>query len=257
VYLALVWGAVLGAAGLFVGYSGNFFLAANPGSAAPLVGLVVTGPLACAIGLGFGAICGFGGATTRQILAIGIGLTVVVIAGSLALTVPEFVPRAHLVKGSVERCVAAATLVPARTQHWQSEVRRVTSEETVEVPDGWEATVPAMVQLRPAVVVTLRKREAAWIRERKWRNGTTNTRIDRWNVEQGAESVLLDESDCSRAQSKRESQQLFCLCYEESDRFPPSELPEYLGIWVLHPVPANVSGSEPDLLRWVYATCSE
>jgi hypothetical protein len=48
----------MGIVGLVCGFFGSFWLAADPGNAAPLIGIFITGPLGVAIGLAVGAAVG-------------------------------------------------------------------------------------------------------------------------------------------------------------------------------------------------------
>src|SRR6266571_307583 len=73
-YLAVIWSVLAGAIGFVCGYSGNAWLAENPGSAAPLTGIILTGPAGAAIGFLYGLISGLSSWKSRQVVIGGAAL---------------------------------------------------------------------------------------------------------------------------------------------------------------------------------------
>lgn len=256
--LAVLWGACLGATGFVCGYFGNGVLAADPGTVAPLLGFFVTGPYAAAVGVAIGGVLGASSKKPGYLLVVFFFSLLLTAVTSLVLASPGYGPEAQLVEGHVERCISVSSLIPSRTRHWQSEADRVTREKLVDVRRDWQQSVPAMVGSRPGVVLELNTQHVAWYEERAWRGGRVDRRIRRFQRQARHELVFFDAADanCQGKVASLRRVSTFCLGFEPSDGYPPTGLPEFLGIWVAHEVPESIaSGSKERLSSWITRTC--
>jgi hypothetical protein len=254
VILAVTFALSLGLAGLAAGYFGNAVLAANPGNMAPVLGILVTGPRAAAAGALLGLLCGVAGVRRSAILAtFAIALAVTVLL-SMAVVAPGFQPEARIVKAKITACAPAESLVRTRISYWRAESARVTRERLVDVRPDWEASVSQMLKARPGVLLFLAPEQSRWVSRRRWSWGRTNWRLERVTNDMQAESTFMDASDCQQTGIAPDAPANLCMCWEASEGFPPSGLPEFLGKWVVHRIPANLETS-PDLFGWVQRTC--
>jgi hypothetical protein len=259
--LAVAWGVSLGFVGFACGYFGNGLLAASPGSVAPVVGILFTGPIAVAVGMIVGAACGASPLAGRHLVAIFILLLSGTLILSLTSVSPGYEPEAEIIEARVVKCVPVESLIPTRTAYWRSEAARVTRERLVDVSSDWEKSVVRMVSSRPGIVVTLQAGRRSWFTRRRWSWGRTDRRIENSERQQGSDRAFADGtgSDCPNALKLLQQSSNFCMCFEHSERFPPSGLPEFLGLWVAHPIPPNLmtAPKNQELFTWIERTCSE
>jgi hypothetical protein len=251
--LAIVFGAGLGVAGFTAGFLGNSLLAQDPGTVAPLVGIFFTGPLELLLGVVCGAMFGFSTASVRTVVLSFFACVMVTVVASLALSAPEFKPEARIADVEVTRCEPVASLVPSRTAHWQQEAARVSREGILNISPAWELRIAPMVASRPGVVLTCRTRRVRWIEQRIWRGGYTQTRATSWKEDPQVEQFFSDDPSECKVQAKHEK--TYLLCYERSASFPPTTLPEYLGLWVAHPIASSTDLSRHDLLAHITGLC--
>jgi hypothetical protein len=243
----------MGIVGLVCGFFGSFWLAADPGNAAPLIGIFITGPLGVAVGLAVGAAVGLAKLRISAALSV-FGLAALCIAASaLAITSPEYVPHSRLVEATVKSCAPVSKLLMDRTAHWRSETQRVADQHLETVRPSWQEEVPLMVEYRPGVVLTLNIQRKAWYEERAWRWGRRDRRISSWEPQTESERVFADASLSTCDVDFLSVSSRYLLCYERWDDFPPTELPGYLGLWVIHEVP--LAKSDQELLEWASHEC--
>lgn len=256
-----LWALSSGAVGLFCGYSGNLIQAQYPGSVAPLVGMFFTGPLAAAIGAGIAFVLN----RTRASVALNglllIGWLLLVAKLSWKLTEPGFEPAAELVEAQIVGCTELPRVLPEQLLHWRAEAERVSKMPGPDrVRADWERHLPAMLSARRGVLLTIERARAAWLRERAWSNGRVDRDLEKVVDSRRQERVFLNFEDgkCQAQLMKLAGPYLFC--FEHSGEFPPTRLPEYLGVWVMRPVPAAIAadlkrGSKEALLKWFSEKC--
>jgi len=205
--IATIYAAVLGAIGFACGAAGNALLAANPGSAAPLVGYFFTGPLAAIGGLIIGIALGFTRLSNR-VLGVTLAILGVVTAlASLSLVIPMAMPEAEIVEGRVVTCEPAASLV-------------------AKVNEDNRGTVARMIDERPGVVLTLDGTRQRWLMTRAWRAGYTQRWLERW--EPGFQQrVFVDVASGNCADVKTSPR--YVLTFEHDT------LPEFFGFRVARP----------------------
>jgi len=250
--LGLLWGFIAGVVGLVFGYGGNFWQAADPGSVAPLTGIFMTGPIGAIAGFLYGVVCGARSVSSKLTLIGGALLTLVVGVATLLITAPEYQPQVRIVEASVTTCTPVTSVLSSRTEYWRSEVQRVTREHIVDVPADWERDVPLMVQRRPGAVVTMDVKKTSWIEQRRWKSGRVDTRLKERDYPPDTERIFMDNLACGAPLPKSRQ---WCVCSVRSNRYPPSDLAEYLELWVAYPVPENLTG--PSLLAWATRKCPD
>ena len=255
--LAICGALLLGSIGFFCGYAGNFLLAADPGTAAPLNAFLTT-PLSIMAGAAAGALCGASSMTRIRVALTFLALALITAVLSLAVTAPEYRPEGNIVEAEVGTCTPVSALTPARIAYWKSEVERVTRDRIVEVPADWANGIPDMIASHPGVVLKMHIRRSTWVEERVWRSGRKNRRLRGWERQVSEEDAFFpaDAGACSSPQvlAARRSK-YFLLCWERSDKYPPDVLSEFLGVSRLYPYSDQHSLSRGDLVAWSGAVC--
>lgn len=260
----VLWALASGAVGLGCGYIGNEIQARAPGSVAPLIGLFFTGPGFA----GMGAALGFILSRTKIPLGLkGLMLAVwLLVVGKVCwtLTEPGFEPKAELVDGQITGCTELSTVLGERLRHWRGEADRVSREfGSARIRADWESHATEMFSKRQGVLLTLEITRTGWVRERAWSSGRVDRDVDTLAGASRREEVFLDaESGNCQAASAKPVSGPYLLCFEHSGEFPPTRLPEYLDVSVIHQVPKPFAaefgrGRNELLLRWVGETCSE
>jgi len=250
--LGLAWAFIVSVFGFLCGYGGTFWQAADPGGVAPLTGIFITGPLGAVVGFLYGVFCGVRSFNPKLMLIGGVVLTLGVALLGLFLTAPEYLPQAKIIEASVTACTPVTSVLSARTEYWRSEAQRVTREHIVDVPADWERDIPLMIQRRPGAVVTMDVRKTSWIEQRRWASGRVDTRLNQENYPPDTERMFIDNLACGAPLPKSRQ---WCVCPARSKLYPPSELPEYLDVWVAYPVPENLTGAS--LFAWARRKCPD
>lgn len=246
----LIWAIVLGFVGFIFGYYGQDILLVAPGSAAPLIGIVVTGPIGFLVGLLLGGLSARIHLSTKQNL---IFLAIAALAssvGTLYFTVSEYRPAIWLVDAEIVGCEQVDQLLERKTKHWSREVIRVKKEGIIDPRPNWEQEIPDMLQAKPGAVLSIRIYQEAWINEQKWSWGSISRRADSWksvneNLQVFAPIIITDpvqHSLCERFVLGE--RRFFALRSEHSNDYPPSKLAEFLQLRVLQQVP-------PEYIRYI------
>lgn len=257
-FVGVFWALSIGAIGFICGYFGNGLLAADPGTAGPL-NFFLTTPPSIAIGGGLGALAGSSRMTGWQLTLLFLGLALSTAVVCLAVTAPEFRPEGNVVEAEVLSCTSASTLIPDRVSHWESEAARVTREGVADVRANWRTSVPEMLRSRPGVVLTIRVIKSAWVKERIWRTGRKDRKLSAWRPANYRQDAFVSDpaASCTSAPVLAATRsRLFLLCWEPSEAYPPSSLPEFLGIFILRPHLGAKQPSTEDLVRWATAECN-
>ena len=256
-----MWALGSGAVGLFGGYFGNVIQAQYPGSEAPLVGILFTGPLAFGVGAGIGLVLSNTRASVTLNVLLLLGWLLLVAKISWTLTEPGFESAGEVVEARVVGCTELAAVLPERLEHWRTEAERVSKEfeRTIVRPD-WERHLTAMMSARPGVVLTVERGRAAWVRERRWSSGRVDRVIDQFVDSPRQQRVFLDVDDGHCQPEVMKLVGPYQLCFEHSGQFPPTRLPEYLEVWVMRSVPERFAaelktGSKNGLLNWFGERC--
>jgi hypothetical protein len=243
VLLPLLYGSILGVVGFLCGFFGNALLSDEPGNMSPVVGIIISGPLGFILGIVLGI--------SLKVLRLPhlILSTALVAVLSLAVVLPNYKPVAELIEGRVVSSEPVNALVSQRLSYWQSEVERVTREKLTNPRDKWETTVEPMVNARLGMIITIERKRGAWFEERVWRWGQRDRKQAAWVSSSRIQKYFIDQTSVKDLDKTHEAQ--FIGEYEKSNDYPPSCLPEYLGLPVIRPVPPTLNGNK--LKDWVFA----
>src|SRR5262245_11616543 len=226
------WALALGAVGGAAGFFGPILL--NPGAnQGPMLGLFITGPGGAIAGaiLGFlFKVLPFGDSVRGQALVLACTLLGV---GTLWFALPEPAVKAGVVDATIAACRPAGELIPARIAHWEE---RIAAASYAPPRDNWRADTQRMLRETPGVVVELNvtRSNAILEHQRPWDRGELSAQgwkrigdTQRYfgggaceSYPRGKHVMLAPRSSYSRA-------------------WPPSDLPDFLGVQVLEAVPAN------------------
>ncbi len=226
------WALSLGAVGFAAGFLGPIYL--NPdANQGPLLGLFITGPggaLAGAV-LGF---CfrylPFTDAIRAQALAL---CCLTLLAGTLWIALPEPARRAEVIDARIERCRRAAELVPAALAHWDQRL----AQTTWSPPRAhWRGDVERMVRDQRGVVVDLGVARSNQILEhrRPWNRGALSAQG--WRTINDSRRYFAGGT-CDSYPLGRHVR--LAPVSTASMAWPPDDLPLFLGVQVLEPVPAK------------------
>jgi len=226
------WALSLGVVGGAAGFFGPMLL--NPdANQGPMLGLFITGPG----GAIAGAILGFlfkllplGDSLRGQALVLActaLGL------GTLWFALPEPAVRARIVDATIATCRPAGELIPARIAHWEE---RIAAASYAQPRDDWRGDTQRMLRERPGVVVELNVARSNAILEhlRPWDRGQLSAqgwkRIDDTQRYFGGGACASYPTGKHVLLTPRDSY---------SRAWPPSDLPDFLGVQVLEAVPPN------------------
>jgi len=244
-FWALAMGAVGGAAGFF----GPIFL--NPdANQGPMLGIFITGPggaLAGAI-LGFlFRILPFTDTLRTQALMLCCSLLGL---GTLWFALPEPAIKARVVDATIGRCIPAAELLPASIAHWE---QRIAAVSYAPPRDNWRTDTARMLREYPGVIVELDVARSNAVLEHRmpWDKGRLSAQG--WR-RVGDSRRFFGGGGCeSYPRGKRvllapTSEGAVAPVGAAARPWPPADLPNFLGVEVLGPVPSNylrIVGSGP------------
>lgn len=227
-FWALTMGAVGGAAGFF----GPMFF--NPeANQGPMLGLFVTGPggaLAGAI-LGFAfRVLPFTDLLRTQALTL---LCTLLGAGTLWFALPEPRELVRVVDATIGSCRPARELMPARITHWEERIAAVTWSPA---RDNWRADTERMLREYRGVIVDLdvARSNAIFEHRKPWNKG--KLAAHGWKRERTSREYFGGGTCASYPRGKRV---LLAPTPIYRNAWPPDDLPNFLGVLVLEPVPAS------------------
>ena len=229
------WALALGAVGGAAGFFGPILL--NPdANQGPLLGIFITGPggaLAGAIlGLLF-RILPFSDSVRGQ--ALGLACTLLGL-GTLWFCLPEPAVKQRVVDATIGTCRPAGELVPASIARWEGTI----AQYSYATPrDNWRADTERMVREHPGVVVELEVARSNAILEhrRPWDRGYLSAQG--WKRIDDTERYFGGGACDSYPPGKHV---MLAPRSSYSKAWPPSDLPDFLGLQVLDAVPANYLG---------------
>jgi hypothetical protein len=247
----LSWAIVLGFVGLFCGVMAQPLLLADPSNVAPVIGIVVTGPIGLVLGALLGGLSDLLHLNTKKNLSL---LAIAVIAGSvgtLYLMVSEYSPTVRLIDAEIIGCEQVDQLLASQTKKWSEWVVREVRAGNRDFRPNWQQEIPDMLRAQPGVVLSVRIYQEAWAREQKWRWGGISKRVDNWKDVNETKQVFAPVADptphsvCERfviGERKFASE-----AWETSNPMPPKELSRFLWLPVLQQVP-------PEYIRYIPKT---
>lgn len=231
----LLWPLLLGGVGFGAGFFGP--IALNPeANQGPMVGLFITGPGGVIAGLLLGAFVQLLPlrAGRRWQLLFGVGALYGL--ATLYFCLPEPRPRGSVIEAEVARCRPAAEALPAAIDYWDKRIAAVTWSPP---RAGWRDEARTMVASDPSVVLTLRVlRENPLMEGRKpWNRGRLTA--EGWRDVGGEREYFarFAGGDCAAYPTGVKAQ--YYPGWTASGDWPPKDLPNFLNLLVLGPVPAR------------------
>jgi hypothetical protein len=233
----VVGAAVMGIVGFVCGYRGPFWIQADPGYQAPLLGIFFTGPIGIAIGVPLGCFI-----SSRRFGSVGKTLLLLGAASIwgiaiLAAIASDYSKEGRLVEVNVLECGSLLPLVAEKMPYWRAETDRLLASGERNVRKDWEGELGGMLSAWPGVALKVQIVRQAWIKERRWKGGRILRTVGGWRRVDSIETVFAPEpnSECNRFEKGAGG--YFYLDWEVSAGIPPSGLPDFLRLWVLRPVP--------------------
>jgi hypothetical protein len=227
------WALSMGTAGGLAGFLGPIFL--NPDAhQGPLLGLFVTGPGGAIAGLLLGSVfrvLPFSDILRTQALLLCCTLLGV---GTLWFCLPEPKVVSRVVDATIEGCRPAGELLPARIAHWEERIAAVSYAAPPR--DHWCEDTRRMLREMPGVVVGLRVTRTNSIvqHRRPWDAGSL-TALGWKRI--GDSRDYFGGGTC--ASYPRGKQVTLAPRGEGSGKWPPDDLPNFLGLQTLEAVPAR------------------
>jgi hypothetical protein len=238
-----IWAVVLGFFGFICGFFGAGLLLADMGSAAPLLGIVVVGPIAF-LGVLLGELSALLRLSTRQNLVFLAIVMTAVSVGTLYLAVSEYDQTIRLVEAEIVNCEKVDQLLTSQAKMWSGVVARPHTNAR----PNWEQEIPDMLRAQPGVVLTMRIYQEAWVREQRWRWGGVSQRVDDWKSVNETKQVFaaiadpVPHSPCERFTIGE--RRFSAVAWEKSNNTPPEKLSRFLWLGVIQQVP-------PEYVRYI------
>jgi hypothetical protein len=219
-------------------------LLADPSNVAPVIGIVVTGPIGLVLGAMLGGLSSLLNLNTKQNL---LSLAIAAIAGTIGtlyLMVSEYSPTIRLIDAKIVGCERVDLLLASQAKFWSE----LAANKNIRARLNWEQDIPNMVQAQPGVVLTIQIYQEAWVREQQWRWGGISNRVDNWKQINETKQVFAPVADhvprspCERfviGERKFSSE-----VWETSKSEPPEELSRFLWLPVFQQVP-------PEYVRYI------
>ena len=238
--VAARWALALGATGFAAGFLGPMVL--DPESnIGPIVGLLFTGPGGALAGFVLGALFGALPVSSKrrgQWLAAACTLLAL---GTLYAILPAPAVRGYVIDAEVEGCDRPARSLDEAMGRWEGALRRVTWAHP---PASWKEKAARNVEDDPGVVLTMHiHRKRAILRHRRpWDRGATSAGPWMDVDESKAYYDASQGADC-RAYRARAQALYWPRIDPDSDptkpspEWPPTDVPGFLGLQALGPVP--------------------
>lgn len=224
------WALALDTVGGAAGFFGPMILSPESNQG-PMLGLFITGPLGAASGLVLGfvfRILPFTDAIRAQALTL---CCVLVGAGTLWFSLPEPVAVANVVEGTIVRCRNPAELLPAAIDRWETRAARYPGSPP---RAHWREGADRMVRDAHGVIVGIQaERRVSIIEHRKpWNRGELGLRPLR---REAASDEYFGAGTCASYPVGRHVR--LALTSNGTSGWPPEDLPMFLGVLELQPVP--------------------
>jgi len=231
----LLWALALGVAGFAAGFFGPIVLVpeANQG---PLLGIFITGPGGALMGLVLGTLLRLAPVTPRrrwQALLISAGL---LIGGTLLYCLPEPRPSGSIVDVHTLACSAPTSMFAPALQRWND---AVAAAPWAEPPAQWREMAQHRISADNGVVLTMQvRRERPLYELRKpWNRGDVTA--SPWQDAGETRRYYLPAASCDAFTASGHQPALQYPRAAEGDaQWPPTSVPNFLGLLVLQPVPA-------------------
>lgn len=238
----LTWAFVFGAVGfVFAGIAPNWLLAeATTGHV--LSGFLIA-PFMLAVGLALGILSEllrFKELTDRRLLLTAASLAAAIILAFAAFTYTSGSPDV-LIEAYITGCEDPQHLIGERIRHWENVVAK-SERHGAPYRANWQQGVPAMLRETPGAVLSLRVVRQSAVHTHRWRWGDPWFTADSWTPVDQTKKVFAHGDTglwASCDQLIGAKARFWMLDWEKSEGVPPTELPEFLMLYVVKPVPAE------------------
>lgn len=224
---------MLGGAGFAAGFLGP--IALNPeANQGPLLGIFITGPLGALLGAALGAALAAAGVERGKAATVAAAFAAAGGAVVLFFCLPGPKFRANLVAYEVARCQPPSALKDEAFARWDKSVAAVTWASP---RPGWKEGFDAMAAADPGAVLTVKVTRAVAVYENRkpWNAGTYEARRPR----RVAERYFLRGGSCAEQTPGKTG--VFLAKGEASGGWPSANLPNFLNLTVMSPIPAEMS----------------
>ena len=234
-----LWVLLLGGAGFLAGFIGPIIL--NPeANQGPLVGIFLSGPGGAFLGLILFAICTalrVSAARQWQVLVV---FAVLGVAVTLAFCLPGPTFRGYVVEMRVDGCKPPADMADGAVAYWQKRIAGVTWASP---RAGWEQDARTRLQQDPGVVldVTVVRRLGIYESRKPWNRGSLTARG--WFPAGERKSYYATYAGDSCSQYAAGANSVHWISYNpagftgDAANWPPREIPAFLDLLSLEPVP--------------------
>ena len=237
----LLWPIILGGAGFAAGFFGPIVL--NPdANQGPLVGIFLSGPGGVVLGLVLGVICRaakIGGGIQWKILGSSAALLVLV---TLGFCTPGPQLRGYVVEARIEGCSSPAERADTAISYWEKRIAQVT---WAAARAGWQADARSKLSDGSAVILdaTVLRKNAIYESRKPWNRGRLSATGWRDDGKRQSYYASFSGGSCS-TYSAGSTSKLF-IEYDaagfapSAEDWPPRELPAFLVLLSLEPVPSH------------------
>ncbi|HVN08899.1 MAG TPA: hypothetical protein VMV61_08005 [Patescibacteria group bacterium] len=239
-----LWVLLLGGAGFLAGFIGPIIL--NPeANQGPLVGIFLSGPGGAVLGLILFVVCTalrVSAARQWQVLSIFAVIGVIV---TLAFCLPGPAFRGYVVEVQLDGCKPPAEMADGAVAYWQKRIAGVTWARP---RAGWEQDARSRLGVDPGVVleVTVLRQLGIYESRKPWNRGSLSTRG--WFPAGERKSYYAAFAGDSCAAYASGSKSIQFVSYTPPDLtgnaadWPPREIPAFLDLLTLEPVPPEFQG---------------
>jgi len=242
----VIWAITLGLVGLISGSFIPGLLDAKPGNMQAIVGIFITGPFGIFLGIVLGALVQrlkISPPKRRWLLS---GVASFYLIGIVYMSVPYYSFSTYLVDGKIVACKNVQPLFETRWDYWRKEHARVMRGET-DMDRGnadlvrqrgsdinWEQDIEMKIRERLGVVLTVQVIQKASVYEAYWTTGHVSRKVE-WEDVNRTEDFFSEHNGPS-CESYVVGQQAYYQSNSEAwDRYPPRNLPAFLGLHVIKP----------------------
>lgn len=241
-----IWAITLGFVGLVSGSILPTFLDANPGNVQALVGIFFTSPFGIFLGVVLGTIIqGLKIRPSGRRWSL-FGVASLYSISIVYLSVPHYSFSTYLVDGKIVACKDVQPLFQTRWDYWQKEHARLMRGETdLDRANAdlirqrgsdinWEQDVEMTTRARAGVILTVLVLRRASVYEAYWKTGHVSRRVE-WEGKNNTEDFFSEQYGSSCEGYAIGHQAYYQSKREAWDRYPPRNLPEFLGLQVIKP----------------------
>ena len=234
----ILWALVLGITGFVAGFFGpiTFNPDANQG---PMLGIFITGPGAFLFGLALGLVLRLIRLAAWLQWRMLYGCAAALAIGTLYFCMPEPAVRGYAIEGRVVGCKPAAQAIEAAIADWDKRIAHVTWAAP---RAGWAEEARQMPQRDVGVVleIEITRRNAVLEHRKPWDKGQLSA--SGWHAVAETKSYFARDAGGMCSFYPRDKSTVYFPQGDGTREWPPRDLPNFLGLQVLEPVPAKYAG---------------